>query len=64
MIIPFPTVLPDELTHAEAAQRASTAGLHLVIDRDGNTLITPILLPGMQRMASADKQAAPRLQTA
>lgn len=59
MIIPLPTVLPDELTHVEAAERATRAGLHLVIDRDGNTLITPILLPGMQRMASADKQTTP-----
>lgn len=58
MIAPFPIVLSGELTHVEAAQQACTAKLHLVIDREGNTLLTPMLLPGMQRMTSADKQHA------
>lgn len=59
MIVPFPTALPDELTLHEAATQANAAHLHLVIDRRGRTLLTPIVLPGMQKIAVLDKQAVP-----
>lgn len=50
-------ILPDHLTHHEAACRAVQAGLHLVIIfRTGQTALVPQLLPGMVRICSCDKQ--------
>lgn len=61
MIVAF----PDEMTLFEVAQQASAAHLHLVIDRAGIVKLTPILLPGMQKIAVADKSAlAPRKKSA
>lgn len=57
-VINFPSILPDELTLHEAASQAHAAHLHLVIDRRGRTLLTPIILPGMQKIAVLDKQSA------
>ena len=51
------TDFPDEATLHEAALKAAAAHLHLVIDVDGQFKLTPILLPGMQKIAPvADKQ--------
>ncbi len=49
--------LPDEATVLEAARQAAASHLHLVIDRDGQTKLTPILAPGMQKIAVHAKQA-------
>ena len=51
------TVIPNTTTVLEAANQAAAAHLHLVIDRNGRTLLTPILLPGMQKIAVNNKQA-------
>lgn len=48
--------LPDTATVLEAARQAAAGHLHLVIDRDGQTKLTPILLPGMQKIAVHNKQ--------
>lgn len=56
-VIAMPTILPDELTLHEAARQANARHLHLVIDRAGRTLLTPIVFPGMQKIAVLDKQA-------
>lgn len=50
------TVIPNTTTVLEAANQAAAAHLHLVIDRHGRTLLTPILLPGMQKIAVHNKQ--------
>lgn len=54
--------LPDSATLYEAAQQAAAAHLHLVIDHnDGGTpKLTPILLPGMQKIAVLDKALLPK----
>lgn len=49
--------LPDEATVLEAARQAAASHLHLVIDRDGRTLLTPIVWPGMQKIAVKAKQS-------
>lgn len=51
------TILPDETTLHQAAQMAAAQHLHLVITRRGTVVLTPILLPGMVKIAQADKQA-------
>lgn len=48
--------LPNEATVLEAARQAAASHLHLVIDRDGQTKLTPILMPGMQKIAVHNKQ--------
>lgn len=48
--------LPDESTVYEAARLASAAHLHIVIDRDGTIKLTPILLPGMQKLNVAGER--------
>jgi hypothetical protein len=50
--------LPDDLTLYEAAQHAQASHLHLVIDRDGEVKLTPVLFPGMQKIAVKEKPAA------
>lgn len=49
-------IVPDDATVVDAANQAAAAHLHLVIDRHGRTLLTPILLPGMQKIAVHNKQ--------
>ena len=48
--------IPDEATVLEAARQAAASHLHLVIDRDGQVKLTPIMLPGMQKIAVHNKQ--------
>lgn len=48
--------LPDTTTVLQAAGLAEASHLHLVIDQQGRTLLTPILLPGMQKIGVRDKQ--------
>lgn len=56
---PVAVALPDDATLHSAALQAAASHLHLVIDRDGEVKITPVLLPGMQKIAPvADKQFA------
>ena len=50
--------IPDEATLYSAACLARTRHLHLVIDRDGQARLTPLVLPGMQKIAVLDKQFA------
>ena len=52
------TVIPNTTTVLEAANQAAAQHLHLVIDRNGRTLLTPIVLPGMQKIAVREKVAA------
>lgn len=53
------TVTVDSDTRViDAANHAAAAHLHLVIDRKGRTLLTPIILPGMQKIAVREKVAA------
>lgn len=47
-LLTFPSIVADDATVHEAAEQAVKQGLHLVIDRHGRSLITPIVLPGMQ----------------
>lgn len=51
MTAPHAAFLPDEMLLAEAAKRAAAQHLHLVITRDGRRVLTPVLLPGMQKIA-------------
>ena len=51
------TVIPNTTTVLEAANQAAAAHLHLVIDRNGRTLLTPILRPGMQKIAVKARQS-------
>jgi len=44
-------ILPGRMLLAEAAALAAASHLHLVITRDGRTVLTPVLLPGMQKIA-------------
>ena len=44
-------IIPDSATVIAAAKQAAASHLHLVIDRRGRTLLTPIVEPGMQRIA-------------
>lgn len=53
----FPTVVADEATVHEAAEQAVRQGLHLVIDRHGRSLITPVVFPGMQIINVAGEKA-------
>ena len=48
---PFATILPGDALLHEAAALAAAQHLHLVITREGTTVLTPILLPGMQKIA-------------
>ena len=50
------TILPDRMLLAEAAKQAAASHLHLVINRNGQCVLTPILLPGMQRIAVSTEQ--------
>jgi hypothetical protein len=50
-VLTMPTIIPDSATVIAAAQQAAASHLHLVIDRDGRTKLTPIVLPGMQKIA-------------
>ncbi len=52
--------LPDSATLYDAARQAAAAHLHLVIDRDGETKLTPLILPGMQEIAVLDKAMLPK----
>lgn len=52
------TIIPNSATVIEAARQANAQHLHLVIDRHGRTLLTPILHPGMQKIAVNLKAAA------
>lgn len=54
----YAVTVDSEATVIEAAQQANAAHLHLVIDKRGRTLLTPILLPGMQKIAVKEKVAA------
>ena len=47
----LPTIIPDSATVIAAAQQAEASHLHLVIDRDGRTKLTPVIQPGMQKIA-------------
>ena len=49
-------LLPDTLTVHAAALMANATGLHLVIDRHGHFVLTPLVEPDMQRIAVLDKQ--------
>lgn len=53
-----PIELDGELLLHQAAQQANASHLHLVIDRHGNTLLTPIMLPGMVKIPIRDKSLA------
>lgn len=44
-------IIPDNITVIAAARQAAASHLHLVIDRDGRTKLTPVILPGMQKIA-------------
>lgn len=50
-VLSLPTIIPDGATVIAAAQQAAASHLHLVIDRDGRTKLTPVVLPGMQKIA-------------
>jgi len=54
----LPWVVPDEATLYDVAREAVASHLHLVIDRDGQAKLTPILLPGMVKIAVLDKSLA------
>lgn len=54
-ILNMPTIIPDSATVIAAAQQAAASHLHLVIDRDGRTKLTPVVLPGMQKIAVSVK---------
>ena len=56
-LLHFPSVIADDATVHEAAEQAVKQGLHLVIDRQGRSLITPIVLPGMQIINVAGERA-------
>lgn len=57
MSVAIRVATPDEGTLHEAALEAHASHLHLVIDTDGQVKLTPILLPGMWKIAPvADKQ--------
>lgn len=49
-------IVPGTATLIEAANQAISSHLHLVIDHRGRTLLTPILLPGMQRIGVRIKE--------
>lgn len=52
-------ILPGDMLLADAAREAVCAHLHLVITERGQVVLTPILLPGMQRIAvNTDKRQA------
>lgn len=53
----YTVTLDSEATVLEAANQAAAAHLHLVIDRNGRTLLTPILRPGMQKIAVKARQS-------
>lgn len=54
-VLNMPTIIPDSATVIAAAQQAAASHLHLVIDRDGRTKLTPVVLPGMQKIAVSVK---------
>ena len=63
-VVPLPTRVthdPDALFD-DIVQRALAQGLHFVIDRRGEFLVTPIVMPGMQviavRIAAQQRAAA------
>ncbi len=57
--ITLPIRVPDdERLLIDVAREAVARGLHLVIDRFGNVLMTPRLWPGMTRIYTVDKEAA------
>ncbi len=56
-VLNMPTIIPDSATVIAAAQQAAASHLYLVIDRDGRTKLTPVVLPGMQKIAVRFKHA-------
>lgn len=56
-LIAFPRIVADDATVHEAAEQAVKQGLHLVIDRHGHALITPVVFPGMQIINVAGERA-------
>ena len=54
----FPEQVPDEALLIDIAQQAVARHLYLVIDRHGKCVLTPQLLPGMQKIHVLDKAAA------
>lgn len=54
----YTVTVASETTVLEAANQAAASNLHLVIDRKGRTLLTPIVLPGMQKIGVSNKQRA------
>ncbi len=50
-VMNLPTIIPDGATVIAAAQQAEASHLHLVIDRDGQTKLTPVIRPGMQKIS-------------
>lgn len=56
-ILALPQRIADDATVHEAAAAAIEKGWHLVIDRHGDTRITPIVLPGMQVLNVAGERA-------
>ena len=49
-------MLPDDALLYDAARQALAQHLHLVITRRGTVVLTPIILPGMVKIAGAVKQ--------
>jgi hypothetical protein len=56
-LLTLPQRIADEATVFEAAEQAVKQGLHLVIDRHGRALITPVVFPGMQIINVAGERA-------
>ena len=54
-ITAMPRAVDDDALHHEVMAAAVANGLHVVIDRHGKLLVTPILLPGMQKLHAVDK---------
>lgn len=48
-------IAPGEATHDDVTRLAVENALHLVIDRHGRVLLTPIVMPGDQKLHSLDK---------
>lgn len=57
-VIPMPTAVDDDALLHEVMAAAVARGLYVVIDRHGRALVTPILLPGMQKLYAVEKPPA------
>lgn len=57
-VIPFPVAVPDDALLHHVAQQAHAEHLHLVIDRKGRCVLTPLLLPGMVKINAPRPVAA------